>query len=102
MHQNVFEILAYYEYLVEFKHDIVSVVDSDEIMAKHGVDIRKGQGFINFNYIYQFSRHYPVQKLADIIKEQGIVMICGNNKFIAEMMALNPEICIRLHVDRGI
>jgi hypothetical protein len=98
--QNVFEILAYYEYLVEFKRGIVNVIDCDEIMEKHGIDVKKGQGFINLNYIYQFHKHYPVQKLAEIVKEQGIVMICGNNGFVEQMMQHNPDICIRLHVDR--
>lgn len=102
LRQNVFEILAYYEYLVEFKKDIMTIVDSDEIMARHGVDVKKGQGFINLNYIYQFSKHHPVEKLAEIIKEQGIVMICGNNHFMQKMMELNSDICVRLHVDRSI
>lgn len=101
LRQNVFEILAYYEYLVEFKKDIMTIVDSDEIMEKHGVIVKKGQGFINFNYIYQFNKHYPVEKLAEIVKEQEIVMICGNNHFMQKMMELNPNICVRLHVDRS-
>jgi hypothetical protein len=99
---TVFEILAYYEYLVRFKSEEVVVLDSDDVMAKHGVDVRSGQMYVNFNYVYQYAGSQPVEKLADIVRERGIVMICGNDDFIRRMMEHDPEICIRLHVDRPI
>lgn len=97
---SVYEILAYYEYLVRFKSEEVVVLDSDDVMAEHGVDVRSGQMFVNFNYIYQYAGSQPVEKLAGIVRERGIVMVCGNDDFIGRMMAHDPEICIRLHVDR--
>jgi len=102
--KNIFEIVAYYDYLINFKRDEIIVKDSDEILAKHGIDASKSQGFVNFNWIIQHLHGNPdnLKTLANILKENEIVVVCGSDFAVNELMKYNDDICMRLHIDRVI
>jgi len=100
--KNIFDMVAYNDYLLNFKRDEIIVKDSDEILAKYGIDTRKGEGFVNFNIIVQHLHGKPemLEKLAGILKDNDIVVISGSDFSVNQLMKYNEDVCIRLHIDR--